>query len=309
MTYNFTHFSENFNPELESSELQSAIEQLTIFFESVNSASVQYGHLLELAEERAGVRLQELKGISPKELCPYWEKYGELGRALFWLRFNNPKNNEEVAILEDGTNRFQIEMTKSDTLLYSKLKKTVQSLSVLADKAKEALIGNKPQELKYLKETALTLDSDNERYALIQLIEAMEADLENQNSLAFDRYLLVKEPLAQHIALQQALNLAIKSERYQDALMVLEGLCRFSLDYMVPYAEMIDLLGNTLNAVDVLKIYLMQKPQQYLINLKLATLYLKLQDLESSRQVLNLVLSQEPDNKTAQYMLLQLNPT
>lgn len=303
MSYNFSHFSENFNPDNELNEQESAVENLTVFFESVCSATAQYKQLLELSEERTGLRLQELKGAAIKELYPFWDKYDEYGRALYWLYFNNPSNEEDQEILELSSSKFKAELTKSDTVLYSKLKKSVQSLSVLADKAKEALKHNKQQDLEYLKETALNLESQKDCIALTQLIEAMEAELSNQYETAYDRYLLVNEPVAQHIALQQALSIAIKSERYQDALMVLENLCRFSLEYMLPYAEVFDILGNTETAAQVIELYLVQKPEAYLANLKLATFYKKLGQIERSNQALQKVLDVDPENSTALFLL------
>ncbi|BBP45526.1 hypothetical protein THMIRHAS_08990 [Thiosulfatimonas sediminis] len=303
MNYNFMHFSENFNPEQVLDETQGALTQLTVFFTSVDAALTQYLQLLALAEERAQLRVKELRGVTPLEIAPYWDKYQEPGRAFLWTNLHAASTEQENQLLDDFYAKFAAELSLANTKLYATLKQKTQSLSVLADKAKEALLNRNSGAIAQLKGVAEQLEIAVERDALLQLLVAMEADLAEQTEQALQGYLAINEPVVRHVALQQAANLAFRLERYQDALMILEALCRFSLDYMLPYAEVFDILGNTEMAVQVVELYLQQKPQAYLANLKLAEMYQKLGDSAAAKQVLERVLLVDPDNSTAKFLL------
>lgn len=308
MNYNFTHFLDNFKPDQHFSEdAKSAAEQLEIFFKSVERSSKQYLQLLMLANERTALREDEVKGLPPSNLAPFWSKYNEPGRARFWLKYNGMADRAaESDCLDKMFKAFETEVASTETKLASKLKKSIQSLSLLLDQAKQALKEGKVDKLADIEQVAHQLPLDTEKEAIIQLIEAMRAEMSGNQEQALGQYVLIVEPACRQIGLQCASNLAINLQRYQDAMVILEELCRFSYDYMLPYADLVDLLGQTAFAADIIRLYIAQKPEAYLANLKLANLLVKLGQLDQARLALEQVLVVDPDNLTARHQLSQL---
>ncbi|WFE67935.1 DUF115 domain-containing protein [Thiomicrospira sp. R3] len=308
MNYNFTHFLDNFKPDQHFSEdAKFAAEQLEIFFKSVERSSKQYLQLLMLAKERTVLREDEVKGLPPSNLAPFWSKYNEPGRARFWLKYNGMADRAaESDCLDKMFKAFKREVASTETKLASKLKKSIQSLSLLLDQAKQALKEGKVDKLADIEQVAHQLPLDTEKEAIIQLIEAMRAEMSGDLEQALGQYVLIEEPACRQIGLQCASNLAINQQRYQDAMVILEELCRFSYDYMLPYADLVDLLGQTAFAADIIKLYIAQKPEAYLANLKLANLLVKLGQLNQARLALEQVLVVDPDNLTARHQLSHL---
>jgi predicted Zn-dependent protease len=158
-----------------------------------------------------------------------------------------------------------------------------------------------------IEQVAQQLPLDIEKQAIIQLIEAMRQEMSGDPMQALEMYVRIEEPTCRRVGLQCASNIAINHHRYQDAMVILEELCRFSYDYMLPYAELVDLLGQTEFAANIIKLYITQKPEAYLANLKLANMYSKLGQLQEAQSALEQVLAVDPENKTAQYQLSHLS--
>ncbi|SFR59370.1 motility associated factor glycosyltransferase family protein [Thiomicrospira sp. ALE5] len=308
MNYNFIHFMDNFNPDQSNIEnIEAASEQLSVFFHSVKQSSQEFLHLLEISKERAQLRLSEVVGDDPTKLFPYWLKYEEFGRSRFWLRFNEmPNSDDEISCINDAFNSFKAELANVDTKLAGKLKQSIHSLPVLLERIKQARKEGKFDKLNDIVEVASQLTDTSDKKAIMQLVEAMQAEILSDKENAFKLYTTLEEHRCRQLGLQYAADIAIDLQRYHDAMQVLEELCRFSIDYMLPYADLVDLLGQTAFAVDILNLYITQKPDAYLINVKIANMYTKLGQKADAIAALQRVLLVEPENKTALSLLKAL---
>ena len=135
----------------------------------------------------------------------------------------------------------------------------------------------------------------------------MSAELAQQFDEAMAFYLQVKTPvILRQKALKKMLNIHMTLQNYDGTLQTLEQLCAFSLDYMVPYAEILALLGQKSFAIQVLQMYLQTHGENVNALIKYAQMLISVGESESAKQVLEQVLSLDEADKTARHLLENL---
>jgi len=311
-SFQATLFAASFKPiEDENAMTQTeVVEQLKGYFEGVEQVSKHFDEILKRGIDRAQLRKDELKTNStPSLLFPEWEKWLEFGRAVQWQTWHiNELENPEQKILESAIDNFQHEFEKQDHNYLSRVKKKISNVSSLLARANNAYASQNADEITKVIDHVETLDSveASQKNDFLDLLNAMKLEVLGSQVEAFNLYEPINTPALKHIALKKMLDISMSLEDYEASLIVLERLCGISLDYLIPYADMLKLLGNTVASIEVLKLALAKSPESILIQNKLAQNYYDSGDSVEASSLVDKVLSVDSENKTALHLHEQL---
>ena len=312
LSYRGANFAETFKPVEDESALNAdeVSYQLTSFFQGVKSATEQYQSLIDMAIERAQLRLDELENkVSISDLYQRWDKLNEFGRVDVWLKWHpdlSTLSDDALALVKKAQQQFQQELAKTETKHFHNLKRNTQDINKLLVRAERAMgLGNKA-ELEVLLGHAAQLEKANEAEDFAALLKGMLAEIDQAESEAQSCYNSIHVPVLKHAALKRLLDIAMRSNRHNDSLALLESLCIYSLDYMVPYADLLALIGQLSMSVEVLRMYLAKHPIKVNVHIKLAQRLIELGQLEAAKEVLQQVLLLDDKNQTAKILLAEL---
>ena len=311
-SYNAKNFADTFKPANEQDQQQPSTddlaENLTGYFKGLNSVAEQLLDLIDKSKERGNIRLDELKGKAPKEIFPYWKRWGEFGRAHYWMKWHDKTTLDEdnLLILEEAERLFGEEVEKTDTKQFQLMKKQSLDLPTLIAKVDTAIQIQSEHQLNTLLDHAENFETEQIKEDFARLIQAAIAEVKQDNDTAITFYLNIVSKEVRHFALKRALNIYLAVKHYDNAMVLLEELCTFSLDYMVPYADMVALLGQPQMASEILGMYLSQHTEKTSVHLKLAQYLLDAGMNDKARQELENILQSDPDNQTAKQLLSSL---
>lgn len=311
--YEQSTLTNNFKPiENELEMAQSDItEQLESFFNGISRASELFLEALKKAVDRVDLRIHELKGDSPMDLHEQWEACSEYGRALLWEKWNSDRleslSEPEQAVLEKEKELFQQEVEQEQTQQLASLKESSENLPLLLRRADKAYEDKDLQELESILNHLESIADLTGLNDLKQYISAMQLALKEESQAALNEFEAIEFLPIRHQALKRALDIATQARMNEKALELLEALCRFSLDYMLPYASLLEILGHPEVAIEVIKLYLQNHPKNEAVKVQLAQRYIRLQALNEAKEILHQVLVDSPNNQTARALLEQLS--
>lgn len=311
LSYQGENFADTYTPVEQDSPLDSDVvtTQLNGFFQGVKQSTQQFETLILKAIERVQLRIDELGDkVALSELFKAWQAWDEFGRVKLWLNWHSGKSltQDEQALLQQAQQAFQQEIEKTDTKQFQNLKRSAQNLETLVRKATDAFNQASPSQLDTLLQHAAQLEGADQKRDLSYLIQGMQAELQQNEEQAIAFFKQVQLPDLKLLALKRILNFAMQAQRYEEALATLENLCLFSLDYMVYYSDLLALLGNESMAIEVLKMYLTQKPDNISAYIKLAQRQINVSANQEAQASLQKVLALDPDNQTALHLLKSL---
>jgi len=315
-SYHAALFSDSFKPIEDESAMSNdqIVEQLESFFGGMKSVSHAMQGMLERSIERAQLRLDELENKKfPSELFTQWQKWGEFGRALQWKGWHGDQHLNEVEALklDEAIVAFEEEFEKTDHQYQKRLESKVNNVSKILARANNAFSRQDIQEIELIINHVKDLASAQESHKsdFLRLLTGMKSELEGNLVDAFNAYEPITLPSLRHMALKKMLPIALALEDYEAALTVLQRLVEIHLDYMVPYADMLKVLGNLDGAIEVLFMYLQKNPEKLSIKNKLAQFYLEADRPDHTQVLVAQVLAKDPGNKAALLMQEQLEHT
>lgn len=312
MNYQATFFSDSFKAVEDESAMEKdeIVEQLTSFFGGLQKVSEHFIKTIKKGVERAQLRADELSpGSLPSKLFKGWEAFHEFGRAQQWVDWHDETLPEsEQSSLDLALANFKDEYEKQDHFYSTMVQKKVSNVSTLLARANQAYNNKNVAELEGLIKHSEGLESEDkgQKESFLNLLKAMLSELKEDFDNAVDFYLKVEMPFLRHQGFKKLLNFYMSNGMHHEALVVLEQLCTFSLDYMVPYADMLGLLGNADSAAQVLEMYLSQNPENLQVQNKYAQLLIEIGQTDKAWPVINAVLEQDSLNKTALFLQQQL---
>lgn len=307
--YQVSIFAESFKPLEDENAMsqEEVVEQLQAFYGAVKEVSQHFFDLLKQGVARAQLRLDELKrGSKPSDLVERWKSWYEYGRSVQWQTWHtNRLSAEEQAVLDTALKAFNDEYEKKDHHYLSMIKKNVGNVASLLARANHAFTNKNVTEIQGIIEHTESVASVNvlQKTNFIALLSGMKLELQGQAVDAFNVYVDIEVAPFKHIALKKMLDISMGLKDFDTALIVLERLCGISLEYMVPYADLLVLLNNKPFAVEVLKIYISKEPERMTVKNKLAQLLIELELATEARQVLSEVLAVDDNNSTALHLL------
>ena len=226
-----------------------------------------------------------------------------------WLKWHpdlSTLSDDALALVKKAQEQFQQELAKTETKHFHNLKRNTQDINKLLVRAERAMgLGNKT-ELEVLLGHAAQLEKANEAEDFAALLKGMLAEIDQNEAEAQGCYNSINVPVLKHAALKRLLDIAMRSNRHNDSLALLENLCVYSLDYMVPYADLLALIGQLPMSVEVLRMYLAKYPIKVNVHIKLAQRLIELGQLEAAKETLQQVLLLDDKNQTAKILLSDL---
>ncbi len=279
--------------------------------------------LVEQAQTRLTATLHE-ESETPDFDCllTQWHNDATPGRAIVW-QYRHPDVARHIpaefiprfAALKTA---FETAMQERDTTHARKVRDEA-SIAPVRSKLQVLFKERNRDELAATAEQLKKMSGD-EACQLETLARGYLAELDQQPDAAFQHYAglidLVRDGLGQtdddasnprlEDALGRMINLALTAENYDQALLILETLSGLAPNYLPQYAELLRLTGNTEAAITVYTNYLGLVPGDLTTMLRLGRLYQSIDAKEAARTAFNYVLQQEPDNKSAQSLLEQI---
>lgn len=286
-------------------------QQLKGFFGGLKAVTNEFLKLMVQSIERCELKVLELSSDSlPSELVDQWTKWKEFGRVLKWQQWHEQEAlaADEKKLVETMVKNFYEEFDQTDHLHTQILEKNVNDVSKILSRANHALAKGNSVELEKIIEhvESLTSQTETQRQDFLNLLCGMLAELKDQKIEAFNFYEPIEFSILKHIALKKMLPISLELKDYQASLMVLERLVAIDLEYMISYSDMLRLLGNLTGAIEVLQMYLSQKPEAVSALIKLAQLYIDVGDLTKPHTLLSEALNIDPDNRSALLMQEEL---
>lgn len=306
--YEHKHFSTNFKSLVDEQAMQQneIQEQLNGFFNAVMQAAELFHKELMTTQSMVELRINELKGENLAACIEQWQRMEQPGRAYLWKAWHSTVSEAQNSLLEAQTALFDELVNTSQTTQLANLQQKSRDLPGLFNRALEAYENKDLVEIEHTIDHLKSLDEQEGATDLNEFMLALKNDLQGAQETALQAYLSVHYAPIRHQALKRALNIATELHNDELALNLLEQLCHYSLEYMLPYASLLELLGHKALAVEVLKLYLQQNPENESVKVHYAQKLIELGETEQARVVLQAVLQATPHHQTARHLLAQI---
>ncbi|WP_321276196.1 6-hydroxymethylpterin diphosphokinase MptE-like protein [Thiomicrorhabdus indica] len=312
--YKASFFSDAFKP-IENNEnltIEEIQKHFFAFFNGFSQVSKAYLEDINVGIDRCTLKFEEFAPKTlPCSLIKGWQRWSEPGRVFHWINTHPAVslNEQQQACVDEAIEVFERELGDTQHAHFQILEEALNDVSKILARANRAFEKKSVQELEKVVQFVEPLESESEsqKQDLLAFLQGMKLELQERPVEAFNTYEPIKSEILRHLALKKMLPIAIALEDYSIALEVLQHLMSISLEYMVPYADMLKALGNTQGAIEVLNMYLNQHPEKYLVKNKLASLLIETNQTESALELLEQVLNIDSENKAALLMQQQIS--
>jgi len=310
--YGLDYFRDAFRPVEDETKMSESEISLTLvsYFNGMKKSCGDFIARLEKSIKVLKNRVEEFQvDSSPTALLPSWLNNFEIGRYRIWQHYhpNTLLTNEDQAALDQAAEVLQKNIHHVDTKQAQLLKDRSLSPAELHGKAMK---GYDKQDIGTLKEIQTQLEKlvSFEGLQLKILVTGMLADLEGLNDEALASYKQVTFKPFKLFTLKRILNYAMKANQQEQVLICLEGLCEFSIEYMLPYADYLALLGQDEFAYNVVDAFSKKSPEHFSGLLKLAEFALKVGKQPEAVKALQDAEILEPNNPQVKQMIELLTP-
>ena len=289
---------------------EEAKELGSVFYDAYLEGTALLLSLLDQAIERTQSRLEEYK-VQPNvdRLIAQARKDHSYGRVRLWqLKFPQLMLTEQQqAIFCEFEQRFLDVLNNRQTKHFASAQKR-SSLSTLKQRA--ALLF-KHKKIEDLQALLSGLDRHQEQQAAIPyryLLNAYIAEINNQPDTALDAYqqIVIEADVLLEEALSRIANISIDQDNSASAQLALQCLAQINPSYLPLYAEILRLQDEPLQAIDAYNRYIALFPDDSLIQLKLAMLYIEQKIYAAAEIMLNYVLQKSPELSMALTVKQQL---
>lgn len=193
--------------------------------------------------------------------------------------------------------------------LIASVEKGRSDIHCFKNKAKILFRNKKLNELMDLKDKFLADDKNHAKQDYLYLTSSYIADLENKPEFSLDfldKILNTENTALLEEALTQITSISIEQQNHQNAFQALQCLTQISPIYLPFYAESARILDDLNLAIDSYITYINFFPEDIVVQLKLASLYLSHELYDAAELMLDHILKNSPDLETALTMKSQL---
>lgn len=302
--YEYSGFQTSFKPIKDEQNMaqEEVSEQLSGFYEGVKSASEKFLKALNRASDRVKLRMNELLGIKLDDCVEEWQKIEEPGRALLWQKWHSEANESSKALISQQIDAFEELVSRSDTKQVQELSQKSKNLPHLFSRALKAFDDEDLNELSDIETHIDNLELQSGLDGLKQFVQAMQLELKGSMQDALQIYQGIDFPSLRHQALKRALHLSTELRNNELSLQFLEQLCQYSLDYMLPYSTLLEMIGHPDVSIEVLKLYVTNHPKNEMAQLQLSQKLIRYGRGAEAEPIINAVLAYNPNNQTAQQL-------
>jgi len=310
--YGINYFRDAFRPVEDETKMTESEISLTLeaYFQGMKKSCSDFIARLEKSIEVLKNRVDEYQiDSSPAALLPGWINQFEVGRYRIWQHYHPDYvlTEQDQEALDQAADILKKNIHHVDTKQAQLLKNRSLSPAELHSKALKAFDKQDRESLIEIQ-TQLQKVSGFEGLQLALLVKGMLADLESDADVAVDTYTQITFKPFKLFSLKRLLDYAMQANQQEQVLIYLEGLCEFSLEYMLPYADYLALLGQDEFAYNVVDAFSKQSPEHFSALLKLAEFALKVGKTSEALQALQSAEQLAPDNPQVKQMIELLAP-
>jgi tetratricopeptide (TPR) repeat protein len=293
------------------------------YYQAYRASAEDLVQLIEQAGERLQARLEEVSQTPDlPRILAQWQADGQPGRARLWRERHGealaglaPEIRAQLAGLEQGFDQ----MLANEDTGQMRWCRDEYSLRPVPGKARSLFQTRDREGLQRLSEGLRQVPRAQGR-DLALMVDGYLAELAGRGEDALCHYrtlveeageaLLEADSEARSPVLEDALariaSLALEASDGDSALLSLSCLAAMSPAYEPSYAEILQLTGDTQEAISVYNDYLGKAPDDLATLLKLGTLYRQIGADESARMAFSYIAERDPQDRAAQRMLAEL---
>ncbi|MCK9396883.1 MAG: DUF115 domain-containing protein [Methylobacter sp.] len=284
------------------------------YYEAYRDGATALLKLIGEAMERARSRQEETRPTPDfTQLLSQWRKDHSFGRAKLW-RQNHPHADIPASIqseFDELEKQFTAILDNKNTSHMARAKSHA-SFSMLKKRAGLLFKHQKPQELNDLLSGLHKHEDQLAAAPYVHLLNGYLAELQNDTETALSAYQNIidsENPTLLEEALTRiaAISIDVSDVDNTNAYLSLQCLSQLNPFYLPFYAEIVRLRGDTLAAIDAYNDYISQFPEDTLVQMKLATLYMENKIYDAAELMLDYILAKTPDSKAAMDAKKQLD--
>lgn len=252
--YGYPYFSEVMKPVEDKNQLsnEEIAHTLAAYFEGMKKSARDFLVLLDIVLDDIHFMLLEFATDSkPCELVDTWYKKSESGRSEVWSQYHDEDLNDvEHECLNKARKAFAEDVAAAQTRQAKLLKSRAFSVANLIEKIKHAFEAQKIEELVGLKDKVKELKNPIDKEGLEGFIEGAILAIESPGK-EVEIFEGVSHPKLNVYLKSRLLPYYTKNENHEKALETLQLLCEYSDDYLIPYADYLNILGRPELAAEV----------------------------------------------------------
>ncbi len=293
-------------------EAEQAQELGKIYYDAYQSGTQKISILIKKAIASTKTRQEEKKENPDFQiLFNSWNNNYAYKRAAIWKNDHpnillTDKISKEFALFE---NKFTDFVRQAESELISSIEKGRSDIYCFKNKAKILFNNKRLAELKDLKDKFQTDIKNKDKQDYLYLTFAYIEELEKNYGVALDfldNIINTENTDLLEEALTRVTSISIEQQNHQNASLALQCLTQISPIYLPFYAESARILDDLGLAVDSYITYINFFPEDIVVQLKLASLYLSHGINDAAELVIEHILKSTPDLETALTMKKQL---
>ena len=308
--FGYMYFSEVLKPVEDQTNL-TAEEKTYALFHYLNAMTKSMTDYLKLIEEvilATKLSQQELNPQSkPCELLTQWKKRREPGRNFRWLASHSwpSEDIKQVECLQQAEAMFSEDLGTTDTRQAKLIKAKAHSVDNLIDQVKAAFEHKNISALEGLAVPIAGLKNDTDKLGLQLFYQAAEkAILAPGSELATLKK--IQHPKLIIFVQSYLLKHYMALEQHEEALKALEVLCQYSDDYLIPYADYLQLMGRADLATELTWALFRKDIDNFFVLLKLVHYAFAAKQMDVFNDAMNVALERQPNHPELQPYLRYL---
>ncbi|GKT11123.1 MAG: hypothetical protein ISEC1_P0086 [Thiomicrorhabdus sp.] len=280
---------------LTQEEVSSILES---YFNGMNQSLNDYLKKVRKSIERVVKRQQEV--TSPEkfeEVFNSWDEREEYGRYKGWLKFNSREKLTEPQkqLLNIAIEKFSLNIEDSNTGYEKRLQNWAHNIIDIYNAATVAFLNNNIEQIDLLLVQAEGSEA-SEKGQVILLIKGMKQEAQKNLDTAIEYYEKVSFGPIKVFAWKRLLQIYIAQKAHEKVVYTLEKLCVVSIEYVVIYADYMAMHDQYGAALELLRLYLKQKPEDIPVYTKSIDYSLKVHDIKSAKYFLEVLISKDATN-------------
>ncbi|MGZ4953848.1 MAG: 6-hydroxymethylpterin diphosphokinase MptE-like protein [Methylobacter sp.] len=301
---NFLKITKPFTDEDWSAE--EAKEIGNTYYEAYRDGAITLLKLINDAMERTRSRQEEISDEPDFNLLlNQWRKDRSFARAKLWKQ-NHPHTNIPASVqteFNELEKLFASILVNKNTTHMARAK-SFTSFSMLKKRAALLFKHQKTQELKDLLSGLHKHEEQTAAVPYVYLINGYLAELQDDTEAAISAYHNIIDSEDSPLLEEALLRIAVISINTNDtnntnAYLSLQCLSQINPFYLPFYAEIVRLRGDTLTAIDAYNHYISRFSEDILVQMKLTMLYIENKTYDAAELMLDHILTNTPDSKTA----------
>lgn len=285
---------------------EEAKEMGNAYYEAYRDGAIAILKLIDSAMERIRSRQEEANDTPDFNLLfSQWRNDRSFGRARLWLQNHPHADIPESAQTEfnELNNLFTSVLSNKNTMHMARAKNHA-SLPMLRKRASLLFKHRKMQELIDLQSGLHKHEDQTAAEPYVYLLNGYLAELQDDIETAVTAYHHIidieNSPLLEEALLRIAfISINANNADNTNTYLALQCLSQISPFYLPFYAEIVRLQGDVTAAIDAYEHYIAQFPEDTLVQMKLATVYMENKSYASAEVMLDYILARTPDAKAA----------